>query len=159
MRKDFLVDPYQVLEARAAGAGGVLVILRMLPRERAAELLDTAIEHGMFVLLEAFDAADLATAGELIASRSSSAQTILIGVNSRDLQTLQVVPERFAALAPRLPDGWPAVAESGVASADDARRMRKLGYRLALIGSALMSCDDPARLLGEIFDATRTAQT
>jgi len=159
MRKDFLVDPYQVLEARAAGAGGVLVILRMLPRARAAELLDTALEHGMFVLLEAFDAADLESAGELLASRSGSAHSILIGVNSRDLQTLQVVPERFAALAPRLPDGWPAVAESGVASAADARHMRKLGYRLALIGSALMSCDDPARLLGEIFDATRTAQT
>ncbi len=62
MRKDFLVDPYQVLEARAAGAGGVLVILRMLPRARIDELLDAAAEYGMFVLLEAFDAADLAAA-------------------------------------------------------------------------------------------------
>jgi indole-3-glycerol phosphate synthase len=157
MRKDFLVDPYQVLEARAAGAGGVLVILRMLARARAAELLDVAAEHGMFVLLEAFDADDLESARVLIASRSRPAHSILVGVNSRDLQTLQVVPERFAALAPRLPDGWPAVAESGVASAADARRMQGLGYRLALIGSALMSTDDPSRLLREIFDATRTA--
>src|SRR5580700_1616329 len=62
MRKDFLVDPYQVLEARAAGAGGVLVILRMLDAERVAELLDVAAEHGMFVLLEAFDGSDLAMA-------------------------------------------------------------------------------------------------
>jgi indole-3-glycerol phosphate synthase len=159
MRKDFLVDPYQVLEARAAGAGGVLVILRMLPRERAAQLLDVAAEHGMFVLLEAFDADDLESARGLMASRTGSAHSILIGVNSRDLQTLKVVPERFAALAPHLPDGWPAVAESGVASADDARRMRTLGYRMALIGSALMSSDDPSRLLGEIFDATRTVRT
>jgi len=158
MRKDFLVDPYQVLEARAAGAGGVLVILRMLSRERSAELLDAAAEHGMFVLLEAFDADDLESARELIASRSGPAHSILIGVNCRDLQSLAVVPERFAALAPRLPAGWPAVAESGVASAADARRMMQLGYRLALIGSALMSTDDPSALLREIFDATRTVQ-
>ncbi len=55
MRKDFLVDPYQVLEARAAGAGGVLLIVRMLPRSRILQLLDAAAEHGLFVLLEAFD--------------------------------------------------------------------------------------------------------
>jgi indole-3-glycerol phosphate synthase len=158
MRKDFLVDPYQVLEARAAGAGGVLVILRMLSREQAAQLLDVAAEHGMFVLLEAFDAADLESARALIAARTGPAHSILIGVNCRDLQSLDVVPERFAALAPHLPDGWPAVAESGVASADDARRMMQLGYRLALIGSALMSTDDPSTLLREIFEATRTVQ-
>ena len=162
MRKDFLVDPYQVLEARAAGAGGVLVILRMLPPRRIADLLDAAAEHGMFVLLEAFDAVDLAIARDLLRLRTarnpSTKEQILIGVNCRDLQTLQVVQERFAALAPRLPEGWPAVAESGVASAADARRMQSLGYRLALIGTALMACEDPAQLLAEICDATRTVQ-
>src|ERR1019366_9751883 len=66
MRKDFIVDSYQVLEARAAAAGGVLVILRMLPRVHIAELLEVAAEHGLFVLLEAFDAADLELAGELL---------------------------------------------------------------------------------------------
>jgi indole-3-glycerol phosphate synthase len=166
MRKDFLVDPYQVLEARAAGAGGVLVILRMLPRPRITELLDTAAEHGMFALLEAFDAVDLESARDLMASRAldeagrgaGHADLILIGVNSRDLQTLEVVQERFAALAPLLPAHWPAVAESGVASAADARRVLGLGYRLALVGTALMARDDPAQLLREIFDATRTVQ-
>jgi indole-3-glycerol phosphate synthase len=74
------------------------------------------------------------------------------------LQTLQVVQERFAELAPLLPIGWPAVAESGVASGKDARRMRRLGYGLALIGTALMARDDPSQLLREIFDATRTVQ-
>jgi indole-3-glycerol phosphate synthase len=74
------------------------------------------------------------------------------------LQTLNVVQERFAALAPLLPAGWPAVAESGVASGSDARRMRQLGYGLALIGTALMACADPSQLLREIFDATRTVQ-
>ena len=158
MRKDFLVDRYQVLEARAAGAGGVLVILRMLPQRRIAELLDAAAELGMFVLLEAFDRLDLDAARHLLAARAGREEFILIGINSRDLQTLQVVQERFAELAPLLPIGWPAVAESGVASGKDARRMRQLGYGLALIGTALMARDDPSQLLREIFDATRTVQ-
>jgi indole-3-glycerol phosphate synthase len=169
MRKDFLVDPYQVLEARAAGAGGVLVIVRMLSRSQMSQLLDAAAEHGMFVLLEAFDAADLATAKDLLASRragraiaggaTGAAADLLVGVNCRDLATLEVVQERFEALAPQLPGDWPAVAESGVATAADARRMRRLGYRLALIGTALMGCDEPAKLLGEILAATRTLES
>jgi indole-3-glycerol phosphate synthase len=158
MRKDFLVDPYQVLEARAAGAGGVLVILRMLPRARIVELLDAAAEYGMFVLLEAFDAADLAAARDLMSRRAGTAEQLLIGINSRDLTTLEVVPERFAQLAPLLPRDWPAVAESGVASAEDARQMRILGFGLALIGTALMASEDPATRLREIFAAARTVQ-
>jgi indole-3-glycerol phosphate synthase len=161
MRKDFLVDPYQVLEARAAGAGGVLVILRMLTRPRIEQLLDVAAEHGMFVLLEAFDEVDLAVAHDVMSSRAArgSEEVILIGVNCRDLQTLKVVNERFSALAPLLPAGWPAVAESGVAAGSDARRVQQLGYRVALIGTALMAREDPSRLLREIFDATRTVQS
>jgi len=158
MRKDFLVDPYQVLEARAAGAGGVLVILRMLSERRILDLMDVAAEHGMFVLLEAFDEVDLGMARELLTPRPAPREPILIGVNCRDLQTLEVVQERFAALAPLLPAHWPAVAESGVASAADALRMRQLGYRVALIGTALMALDDPSQLLGEICAAARTVR-
>lgn len=162
MRKDFLVDPYQVLEARAAGAGGVLVIVRMLSRAQMMELLDASAEHRLFVLLEAFDGADLAAARELLAARcgrlSARRDNILVGVNSRDLQTLEVVPERFELLAQELPRDRPAVAESGVACAADAQRMMRLGFRLALIGTALMSRDDPAQLLREILATTRTAQ-
>ncbi|HEX3602446.1 MAG TPA: hypothetical protein VHU43_00035 [Steroidobacteraceae bacterium] len=162
MRKDFLVDPYQVLEARAAGAGGVLVIVRMLSRAQMMELLDASAEHRLFVLLEAFDGADLAAARELLAARagrrSADGDEILVGINSRDLQTLDVVPERFEVLAQELPRDRPAVAESGVASAADAMRMMRLGYRLALIGTALMSRDDPAQLLREILATTRTAR-
>ncbi len=154
MRKDFLVDPYQVLEARAAGAGGVLVILRMLSMERTAELLDAAAEHRLFVLLEAFDAQDLALAHELLAGRRG--ETVLIGVNCRDLQTLNVVQERFSHLAPLLPAAFPCVAESGVGTPSDARSMRRLGYRMALIGTALMSCEAPEALLAEILQAART---
>ncbi len=83
----------------------------------------------------------------------------LIGINSRDLASLDVVPQRFEALAPLLPAAWPAVAESGVASAGDAARMRRLGYRLALIGTALMTCEDPQAQLREILAATRTAES
>jgi indole-3-glycerol phosphate synthase len=160
MRKDFLVDPYQVLEARAAGAGGVLLILRMLSHGQISELLDAAAEHRMFVLLEAFGLEDLATARDLLVRRArGTPQNVLIGVNSRDLQTLDVVPERFEILAPQLPAGWPAVAESGVASGADAARMQRLGYRLALIGTALMTRDDPKELLREILAAARTPES
>jgi indole-3-glycerol phosphate synthase len=162
MRKDFLVDPYQVLEARAAGAGGVLLIVRMLSRAQLVQLLDVAAEHALFVLLEAFDTADLLIARELLAARTrQSAATgaeILVGINSRDLQTLEVVHERFEDLAPQLPRDWPAVAESGVATASDALRMMGLGFRLALIGTALMTSDDPGQLLREILAATRTVK-
>lgn len=154
MRKDFLVDPYQVLEARAAGAGGVLIILRMLTPERICLLLDAAAAHGMFVLLEAFDADDLRTAAELLASRCQD--EVLIGINSRDLQTLQVVPDRFSQLASLLPNSRVCVAESGVATPQDALSMRELGYRAALIGTALMSSDQPALLLAGILKAART---
>jgi indole-3-glycerol phosphate synthase len=162
MRKDFLVDPYQVLEARAAGAGGILVIVRMLPRERMSALLDAAAAHGMFVLLEAFDEADLHAAREMLAQRAAGRESpnddILIGVNSRDLQSLKVVQQRFETLAPSLPKDLPAVAESGVATAVDALRMKQLGYRLALVGTALMTREDPSLLLREILAATRTVQ-
>src|SRR5262249_56788312 len=87
MRKDFLVDPYQVFEARAAGAGGVLVILRMLAKEDTRALIDCAGALGMFVLLEAFDARDIALMHELIDAQRG-ATPLLAGVNCRDLATL-----------------------------------------------------------------------
>jgi indole-3-glycerol phosphate synthase len=157
MRKDFLVDPYQVLEARLAGAGGVLVILRMLTRAELQALIAAAARLSLFVLLEAFDEADIALGAELIAAAPAAAQLLLLGVNSRDLVTLKVVPGRLEQLAPRLPRGVPRVAESGVADAADAARLAAAGYELALIGSALMTAPDPARLLGDMLAAGRAA--
>jgi indole-3-glycerol phosphate synthase len=159
MRKDFLVDAYQLYEARAAGAGGVLLILRMLDAGRVALLLDVAAELELFVLLEAFDEADLERAGNLAATRSSYAQPILVGINCRDLQSLHVVPERLVQLAPMLPKNWPAVAESGVATPSDALQMSRHGYKLALIGTALMAAADPGGLLRDMLQAARTAQS
>jgi indole-3-glycerol phosphate synthase len=156
MRKDFLVDPYQLLEARAAGASGALVIVRMLPRAALDALLERAAALGLFVLLEAFDAHDLAVLRALTATYGGSA-TLLAGINCRDLATLEVVPGRLLELAPLLPRDVPCVAESGVASAADAARVAAAGYRLALVGSALMRNDDPAALARELIVAGRAA--
>jgi indole-3-glycerol phosphate synthase len=156
MRKDFLVDAHQVAEARVAGAAGVLIILRMLAREELQALMAAAERLGMFVLLEAFDDADIELAHELVAGfRESPNPTVLVGVNSRDLVTLQVVPERLEQLAPRLPRGVPRVAESGVTSAADAIRVRTAGYDMALVGSALMRAPDPEELLRQMLRAGR----
>jgi indole-3-glycerol phosphate synthase len=154
MRKDFLVDPYQVLEARLAGAGGVLVILRMLTRPQLEALLVACARLSLFVLLEAFDEADIDLGGELIAHAPAGSQ-LLLGVNSRDLVTLKVVPGRLEQLADRLPAGVPRVAESGVGSAGDAARLAGAGYQVALIGSALMTAKDPAALLTQMLRSGR----
>jgi indole-3-glycerol phosphate synthase len=164
MRKDFLVDPYQVLEARAAGAGGVLLILRMLPIDDLARLIDTSLEQGLFILLEAFDERDIEIAVRLIEPRigrqsiSASGSLVLIGVNCRDLVSLQVMPGHLEALASKLPDWLPRVAESGVATADDAGRLAAAGYDLALVGSALMSGDNPRDLAAQMLTAGRLAK-
>jgi indole-3-glycerol phosphate synthase len=157
MRKDFLVDPYQVAEARVAGAGGVLIILRMLAREELQALMAEAERLGLFVLLETFDEKDIELAHELVAGlKESPNPTVLIGVNCRDLVTLQVVPGRLELLGPLLPRGVPRVAESGVASAEDVSRVRAAGYDVALIGSALMRARDPEELVRQMLVAGRT---
>jgi indole-3-glycerol phosphate synthase len=158
MRKDFLVDPYQVLEARAAGAGGVLVILRMLPRAACEALVDEALAQGLFVLIETFDEAEIEAAGAIVAARGAGPGRLLVGVNCRDLVTLQVVPGRLEQLAGRLPEQAPRVAESGVASADDAARLAAAGYDLALVGSALMTGATPRELAGAMLRAGRAAR-
>jgi indole-3-glycerol phosphate synthase len=156
MRKDFLIDAYQVIEARAAGAGGVLVILRMLPEAEIEALVAQARALGLFVLLEAFDETDLERMRGLL--RRLGSEGLLAGVNSRDLATLQVVPSRLEQLARHLPASVPRVAESGVGSAEDAHRVAQAGYDLALVGSALMSGEDPAALASAMLSAARAAR-
>ncbi len=154
MRKDFLVDPYQLYEARVAGAGGVLVILRMLEPAQVAAMLETAAELRLFVLLEAFDDTDLKFAAILVRDYGARVR-LLVGVNCRDLSTLQVVPGRLETLAPSLPRGVPCVAESGVESAADAARLARAGYQLALVGSALMRSGDRIGLARDLLIAGR----
>jgi indole-3-glycerol phosphate synthase len=153
LRKDFLVEPLQVHEARIAGAGGVLLILRMLDESTLAAMLAAARAARLFVLLEAFDAADLERAARIL--ESGGLPPVLVGVNARDLETLAVVPGRHLALAPHLPAGVPCVAESGITSPSDARAAAAAGYRLALVGSALMRAADPRAAARALLDAGR----
>ncbi len=157
MRKDFLVDPYQLLEARAAGAGGALLIVRMLARADLDALAAAAEALGLFVLLEAFDAADVAVAAEVAGRWRGAPGRCLIGINSRDLVSLAVVPERLEALVGVLPRAYPRVAESGLATADDAARLADAGYTIALVGSALMSAAEPATLARAMIARGRAA--
>jgi indole-3-glycerol phosphate synthase len=161
MRKDFLVSPYQLLEARAAGAGGVLLIAAMLSDHELREMLRAAAELRLFALVEVFDLADLRRAvGHIVATGPAVEDGCcrrLLGVNCRDLRTLQVDFGRFAELAPSLPRGLPCVAESGVESPAQAARVAGLGYAVALVGSALMRAPDPGRLSRELLAAGRAS--
>lgn len=158
MRKDFLVDPYQVAEARLAGAGGILIIVRMLSRAELDALIIAAQRLGLFVLIETFDEADMRVARELLDAHGGGASKLLVGINSRDLTTLKVVPGRLEELVGLLPAGVPRVAESGVGNAEDAARLARAGYDMALIGSALMSTPDPQALLAAMIAAGRGAR-
>ena len=150
MRKDFLVEAVQVHEARKAGASGVLLITTMLSDATLREMLDTAWQHNMFVLLESFDEEDLARSARLLdnavdADRAIAGQ-LLFGVNTRNLRTLEVDSNRLKNLAPMLPQAR-CVAESGLKVAADAAKVAGYGYCAALVGTALMRSDDPAELI------------
>ncbi len=161
MRKDFLTDAYQVLEARAAGAGGVLVIVAMLDDATVRALVDCAQRCGMFVLLEAFDRTDLerlAAYDQPQAPRPQAlAPQLLAGVNCRDLRDLTIKFERFAELAPHLPRHLPTVAESGLGAVADVEAVVAAGFSLALVGSSLMRAADPAALLAAWLASGRAA--
>jgi indole-3-glycerol phosphate synthase len=141
LRKDFIVDPWQVVESAAAGADAILLIVAALAPESLRELRAAAVGLGLDVLVEVHDA------GELELALACGA--MLIGVNSRDLRSFAIEPDRCAALAPRLPPDTIRVAESGLSSAAEIRRLRALGYHAFLIGEALMRAQDPAAQLRE----------
>lgn len=130
IRKDFLVDPWQVAESRALGADAILVILAMVDDDLAAELMSEAKRLGMDALVEVHDEAEMARAGDLGAD--------LVGINNRDLKSFVVdlaVTERLAALAPK--DAL-LVTESGVFTHDDVVRMEATGAKAMLVGESLM---------------------
>ncbi len=145
LRKDFLVDPYQVDEARAAGADAVLVIAAAVQGGLGQELLAAAVAAGLDALVEVHTEAELAWAAGAGAS--------MIGVNNRDLATFTVRLETAEELLPRMPPGTLGVAESGLHAAADLRRMVAAGAQAVLIGEAFMAQPDPgaalAGLLGE----------
>jgi indole-3-glycerol phosphate synthase len=129
----------------------------MLGPDRLAELVACAGTLGLFVLIEAFDAEDVAAAAALATHWRGPREGFLIGINSRDLRTLEVVPDRLEALAATLPPTRPRVAESGLATAEDAARLARAGYTAALVGTALMSSSDPAVLVRQMVEAGRAA--
>ena len=156
MRKDFLVDPIQILEARNAGASGVLLIVTMLDDDKLRQMLDCAWEHGMFILLESFDSDDLLRTSRLLDNevdrKKAGEGQLLVGINTRNLRTLEVDSERLERLAPELPQAR-CVAESGLHTVEDAARVAGLGYTMALVGTALMRSDDPAELVMQMRTA------
>jgi indole-3-glycerol phosphate synthase len=158
MRKDFLVDPIQILEARACCASGILLIVKMLSDHDLASMLATAAGMGMFTLVEAFDAEDLQRTGAILSTREHQPGTILIGLNTRDLRTLHVDPARLAQLVEKFPPGYPRIAESGLDTPDDIRRIVELGYDGALVGSALMRAADPPALCRAMAEAAQAAR-
>ena len=155
LRKDFLVDPYQVAEARLAGAAGVLLVARIVDDSRLGEMLAAAHELGLFAIVEVFDADELDRAARHLAA---SRGTGLLGINARDLRTLQVDPGRRARLARAAPRGVPLVAESGLRSSRDIEAAAGGGYAVALVGEALMGAPRPERSVRAMVDAGRGAR-
>ncbi|QCR19294.1 indole-3-glycerol phosphate synthase TrpC [Agrococcus sp. SGAir0287] len=136
LRKDFLASRYQLLEARAAGADLVLLIVAALDDATLADLHAFATGLGLSVLVEVHDADEV--------RRALAVGARIVGVNTRDLQTFQMHPERFAELRPLIPEGVVAVAESGVQGVDDVRAYRTAGAHAVLVGEALVRDGDPA---------------
>jgi indole-3-glycerol phosphate synthase len=142
LRKDFLVHPSQVIEARASGADAVLLIASAVSEAELKALLAAAADLGMAALVEAHGVEDL--------DRALHTDAELIGANARDLETLEVDPARAIALLRRVPDDRLAVAESGLATREQVRRAVEAGARAVLIGEALMRAEDPGALLREL---------
>jgi indole-3-glycerol phosphate synthase len=136
LRKDFLVTPYQVTEARAWGADLVLLIVAALPQRELVALKDQAEALGMTVLVEVHDEAET--------RRAVDAGARVVGVNARDLRTLEIDRTTFARLRPLIPDDLVTVAESGVRDVDDVRAYAAAGARAVLVGEALVTGGDPA---------------
>jgi indole-3-glycerol phosphate synthase len=134
LRKDFLIDPYQLVEARVAGADAVLLIVAALGPQRLRELMEAAGELGMDSLVEVHDEDDAEVAVEAGAE--------LVGINNRNLKTLEVDPRTTLRLLPDLPAGTVVVAESGIGSRADVLELERAGVDAILVGEALMRAPD-----------------
>ncbi len=141
--KDFVVDSLQIRWAKQAGADAVLLIAALYSRGKLLEFADFARRLGLVPLVEVHDPEDLAKLGDEAWE--------LVGVNNRDLRTFEVDLERSIALLPRLPPGALKVAESGIATAADLRRLAEAGFDAFLIGESLLLADDPAARLRELL--------
>lgn len=144
LRKDFVVDPYQIVEARTLGADAVLLMVSVLGN-RTGEMLMHANEVGLDALVEVHDRAELMVA--------LAAGARIVGINNRDLKTMRIDLSTTEQLAPLIPSGVLCIAESGIAARADIDRLRRAGAQAFLVGSALMQAADPADALGGLVRA------
>jgi indole-3-glycerol phosphate synthase len=143
LRKDFMVDAYQVFEAREMGADCILLIAACLDDALMADLEAQAHELGMAVLVEVHDGAEL--------DRALRLKTPLVGINNRNLRTFEVTLQTTLDLLPRVPAERLLVTESGILAQDDVQRMRDAGVHAFLVGEAFMRAPDPGRALAALF--------
>ena len=143
LRKDFLVDAWQVFESRALGADAVLLIAAALDDAEMRDFEAIAIALGMAVLVEVHDEREL--------DRALALRTPLLGINNRNLRTFEVTLDTTLALLPRIPAGRLVVTESGILAPADVRRMREAGVNAFLVGEAFMRADDPGVALASLL--------
>jgi indole-3-glycerol phosphate synthase len=143
IRKDFIVDPYQVYEARAMGADCILLIVACLEDRQLCELNELAQHLGMDVLIEVHDGQEL--------ERALQVENRLIGINNRNLRTFEVSLDTTLDLLSQIPDGRILVTESGILGKDDVALMRDNGVNAFLVGEAFMRAEDPGARLAELF--------
>jgi len=143
IRKDFMIDPYQVVEARAMGADCILLIAACLGDGQMAELEAAAFEHGLDVLVEVHDGAEL--------DRALRLRTPLVGINNRNLRTFEVTLETTLGLLDRVPSGRLLVTESGILAQADVARLRAADIDAFLVGEAFMRATDPGAALASLF--------
>ncbi len=145
LRKDFIVTSYQLWEARAAGADLALLIVAALDQNRLEALIDRASSIGLTPLVEVHDEEEV--------ERAVTAGATLVGVNARNLRTLEVDRDTFARLAPRIPDGVVRVAESGVRGPHDVFEYAKQGAHVVLVGESLVRGTDPRSAVADLVAA------
>ena len=150
LRKDFIVSEYQLLEAKAAGADAVLLIVAALAQKELSRLAEQAAALGLDVLVEVHEAEEV--------SRAIDAGARIIGVNNRNLRTLAVDVRRSETLITRIPRDVIAVTESGLRTGEDLLRLRQLGYRAFLVGERFMIEPDPGAALGALLAGCAVAQ-